>query len=496
MKQQAVGFQWLIQHFRLEDIHLTHRSFIGTRNKVELGLDGTIFETYGPKYVPTEDSGLAHLEFALKYDDLNLDLIYQLFTRMNADDIETYILKNLSGKYSRKTGFLYERLTGKILRIDKPVKGNYIDILDSSKYITGIIQKNARWRINDNLLGSADFCPIIRRNPVMEELLRIDFKKEVNELKNAYLPDIFNRVAQYLYRKETKSSYEIEQEVPSPDRVNRFVNLLIDAGKKPVDEVLDEAHFTLLQNSIVDPRYKQSGYRDFQNYIGQSNYRMEEIYHYICPPPGLVHSMMQGLANAEQKTRGLSPVVRAAIVAFGFVFIHPFLDGNGRIHRYLIHDILIRDGFVDKDVFISISAHLVNYLPEYNAALEAYSRPLMKRIQFTRGEKGKLIITNPAEVNTYYLYPDITAQTTFLAKAISETIRQDIADELYFLDRYDELIKEIQQVLDMPDKRINDMIIFIHQNKGIFPNRRKKYFPEITETEIHEIERIYQIIFS
>jgi hypothetical protein len=47
---------------------------------------------------------------------------------------------------------------------------------------------------------------------------------------------------------------------------------------------MEETNVTILQNVIVAPRYVQPGYRDFQNYIGQSNYRMEEIYHYICPP--------------------------------------------------------------------------------------------------------------------------------------------------------------------------------------------------------------------
>lgn len=34
--------------------------------------------------------------------------------------------------------------------------------------------------------------------------------------------------------------------------------------------------------------------------------------------------------------------VLAAGIAFGFVFIHPFEGGNGRIHRYLIHHVLAK----------------------------------------------------------------------------------------------------------------------------------------------------------
>ncbi|RRA95580.1 Fic family protein [Paenimyroides viscosum] len=496
MAQQAAGFQWLVQHLGFSQYKLTHRSYIGTRNKTEVALDGAIEETYGPKYAPAEDSITAHLEFALKYDDLNLDLIQAVFSSMDKDELRSYILNNPSGRYSRRIGFLYEWLTGELLEAEFEVNGNYIDLLDSSKYITGTIQKNSRWRINDNLLGGVDFCPVIRRNASIIELLQMDFRKEVDNLKAEYPPEIFNRATQYLYRKETKSSYEIESEKPTPDRMNRFVNLLYEAGKEPADKVLEEQYLTVLQNAIVDPRYKQNGYRDFQNYIGQSNYRLEEIYHYICPQPAMVHPMMSGLALAEQKTRELSPVIRAAIVSFGFVFIHPFLDGNGRIHRFLIHDMLIRDGFVGKDVIIPVSAHMVNNLQAYDAVLEAYSKPLMKRIQFTKNDKGELVITNPEEVKAYFLYPDLTLQTAFLAQAIQETIRHDLSEELLFLDRYDEFKKELLQLIDMPDKRANEIIVFIHQNKGTFPNRRKKHFSEITEEEFQEIERIYQSVFS
>ncbi|WP_434725632.1 Fic family protein [Mesorhizobium sp. RIZ17] len=43
--------------------------------------------------------------------------------------------------------------------------------------------------------------------------------------------------------------------------------------------------------------------------------------------------------------QNLDAVVAAAIFAFGFVYIHPFEDGNGRIHRYLIHHVLAMHRF-------------------------------------------------------------------------------------------------------------------------------------------------------
>ena len=206
--------------------------------------------------------------------------------------------------------------------------------------------------------------------------------------------------------------------------------------------------------------------------------------------------MMDGLLTSEEKTRSLSPIIRAAVVSFGFVFIHPFLDGNGRIHRFLIHDFLARDGFVEKGVVIPVSAHMLNNMAEYDAVLESYSAPLMKRIQFSKDEKGELIIHNIEEVESYYKYPDLTLQTSFLAKTIKETIREDLNKELLFLERYDELKKEILKLIDMPNSRANEIIVFLHQNKGIFPNRRKNNFSEITEEEFSKIEEIYRAVFS
>jgi Fic family protein len=40
------------------------------------------------------------------------------------------------------------------------------------------------------------------------------------------------------------------------------------------------------------------------------------------------------------KGSGFYPVLFAAIITFSFVIIHPLEDGNGRIHRYLIHHVL------------------------------------------------------------------------------------------------------------------------------------------------------------
>lgn len=67
MALQKVGIQWLAAHFELSNYSITHRSYIGTRDKIVQAPDGTIEQIFGPKYAPKSDTVLGHIEFMLKY---------------------------------------------------------------------------------------------------------------------------------------------------------------------------------------------------------------------------------------------------------------------------------------------------------------------------------------------------------------------------------------------------------------------------------------------
>lgn len=496
MNTKPVGSLWLQVHFGLKNYMLTHHSYIGPKDKIEISATGEIVQVYGPKYVPESDRPVYHLEFLLKYDDINLEFLKAVFEKLEATDLIEYLKSTPSGKYGRKLGFLYEFLTGQSLDVSVVVSGNYTDLLDDEKYITGPSVKDVRWRVNNNLLGTRSFCPIIRKTNTLQALLQKDLVKQLEELKRRYTPETLRRATNYLYSKETKSSYEIEKERPSPLRTQRFIALLAQAGKQTQEEVLTEKQLTQLQNAIVDERFNAKGFRDFQNYIGQSLPRYEEIIHYICPPPDNLNSLVEGLKEVAMKTGGVSPIIRASMIAFGFVFIHPFDDGNGRIHRFLIHDTLTRDGIVSEGFIIPVSAHMLNHMQDYDQALERYSKPLMLRIQYVKNKNGEIQVTNKKEVEGYFRYPDLTTQATYLAQTIFETINQDMPEELEFIQHYDEVKNELQNIVDMPDKQLNLMILFLHQNRGSFPKRRRKDFEKLTDEEISLMEKAYREIFN
>jgi hypothetical protein len=493
--EQSAGFYWLKNHYQLHRLSLKSQSYIGDNEKMEITSKGVVLRVFGLKYA-VENNPVNHIVFGLKFDYFNLHLLKSVFNCISEKEILNYIMSAPTGIYSRKIGFLFEFLMNKSLDLDFVISGNYVDLLDEKKYIVGKTVKNSKWKINDNLLGTSEFCPIVRKTAEIETFQSIDISAQILQLKKEYPLDIFHRATNYLYGKETKSSYEIEHEKPSPKRIERFVSLLMKAGTVAGETMYDEGNLTLLQNEIVDPRFAVKQYRDFQNYVGQSLPNYSEMLHYICPPPELVHSLMQGLKGVALKTGTASALVRASTLSFGFVFIHPFEDGNGRLHRFLIHDTLVRDKVVQDGLIIPVSAHILNNLKEYDAVLEDFSKVLMQTIDYEKDDKGNIHVLNLEEIESYYRFPDLTVQTSFLGKTIQETVMTDIPNELEFIMRYDELRLSIQEIVDMPDTEINRMILFLHQNKGIFPKRRRKDFEKLTDAEIELMEKEYLTIFE
>lgn len=496
MPDRPAGNLWLKEHYGLSGHTLTHSSYIGNPESIELTSRGLVEQVFNTRYAPSGDTPFLHLEFSFKYDDIDLDFLSAVFEKLPVRDLIAYIEASPSGRYTRRIGYLYEFLTGKQLIIANPITGNYIDLLDPEKYITGNTVKNTRWHINDNLVGSRSFCPMVRKTRTLIELLNRSIPGQIEQLKRSVSESSFRRAANYLYNKETRSSYEIERENPSPDRIEKFIGLLATAGTEPANRLLEERRLVQLQNSIVDSRFAAGSFMDFQNYIGQSLPDSRQLVHYICPPPSLVYSLMNGLGDTAAKTAGIYPEIRAAIVAFGFVFIHPFEDGNGRLHRFLIHDILVHDGVVPQGLIIPVSAHMLNNMHDYDHILEKYSKPLMQRIRYNMNDLGELQVINEEKVEKYFRYPDLTDHCIYLAQTIHATLEQDMPEELQFIQRYDEVKRALQNIVDMPDKDLNLMITFLHQNKGTFPKRRRERFPKLSDEEVDAMQQKFREVFE
>jgi Fic family protein len=465
-----------------------HTSFVSStgthRSKVQ---DGAIEDTYPVRYWPGDKVG-DHLEFALKYDGVSLGLLSRIFEHAPQVELTQYIQSKPTGKYARRIWFFYEFLTDKQLPIDDIASGNYVDALEPKEYYTITNgEKSRRHRIVNNLLGPKEFCPIIRKTEKLSKMDSTDLRKRCDDIVTSYPPELLRRALSYLYNKETKSSFEIEHVKPNAARSEKFIASLQLAEK---EDFCWKQRLIELQNRIVDHRFKDSDYRLSQNYVGQAVSYQNEIIHFICPKPDDLPSLMDGLIDSHKQMKGggVSPVIHAAAIAYGFVFLHPFEDGNGRIHRFLIHNILSLQGMVPRGLMFPVSAVMLKNPVDYDASLEAFSRPLLQLVNYRLDDTGKMNVEN--ETACWYQYMDMTEQSEALYEFVNKTIEEELVEELSFLVNYDNTKKAIQDIIDMPDRLIDLFIQLCLQNNGsLSARKRSSHFEFLSEEELAAMQQ-------
>jgi hypothetical protein len=492
---RPAGYTALIERYDLDVIPNWHKSLVTASgiHRIDSG-EGVVEEVYPPKYWPGDTLG-DHLEFALKYDGTNLAILSVLFQKAGEEDILESVRSKPTGKYARRLWFLYEFLTGKTLPLDDLKRGNYIDLLEPDEYYTVTpVRQVRRQRINDNLLGDSRFCPAVRRTDTLRDFGTADLPGRCRQVVDGYSPELLKRALGYLYTKETKSSFEIEHIKPTSTRTERFVALLQTAEQ---EDFCRKPQLIEVQNRIVDARFRDSDYRSSQNYVGETVARQRERIHFACPKPEDLADLMDGLTAAHERmnTGGVSAVIQAAVIAYGFVFLHPFEDGNGRIHRFLIHNILARRGFTPKGVMFPISAFMLKNPADYDASLEAFSRQLMPLVEYSIDENGHMTVHNNTAI--WYRFIDMTPQAEALFRFIDQTIDTELASELAFLANYDKTKKAIQEIVDMPDRQIDLFIRFCLQNNGrLSARKRASHFDFLSNEEIASLEQAVQSIYG
>jgi hypothetical protein len=448
--------------------------------------DTEVLEQYPKSYQPPRTTA-GQLRFALRYEPIELGVYQAAFRSIPKSEIEQWIQNEPNGIFARRAWYLYELLTGNALDVPDLTSGPYVDLLDPSLHIVGPLERVRRQRIFDNLLGNKDYCPLIRRTERLETNMDKNLAERAHALVSAVEPAVLKRAVHYLFTKETKSSFAIEGEAPSKDRTERFVAALMRAEKFDPGS---KQSFVNLQNAIVDPRYAQKDWRDIQVYIGETLPDFSQEVHFICPRPQDVPSLMSGwmqmtnrLLSADSRVHS---VCVAAATAFGFVFVHPFVDGNGRIHRFLVHSVLSKTKFNPPSVVFPVSAAMLRDMAAYDRVLETFSRPISEFISYSLDSQQQLTVLN--ETADLYRFFDATTHAEYLFDCIEDTIGRDLKRELDFLTFFDAAMKDVMDLVDMPNQRAALLIKLIHQNKGKLSKAKRDLFSEISDEEVLRIE--------
>jgi Fic family protein len=436
------------------------------------------------------------LVFALKYEGVNLIVFRFMFNKFMPSEIKELLLIEPTGQYSRKIWFLYEWLTGKTLDLPDLMVKNYIPLLDDKIQYAVEGKRSSRHRIIDNLPGTPDFCPLIFKSFKLEAFIKDHLSEKSGSYLNTIRKDLLQRASAFLLLKDSKASFTIEGEDLENKRTIRWGNVIAQAGMKP----LSKDELIRLQEIVIEnKRFTKMGFRKEGGFVGEHDRLTgEPIPDHISAKWQDLDQLMDGLIKTcriLEAEKDFDAVLAAAIVAFGFVFIHPFVDGNGRIHRYLIHHILANKQFSKQGIIFPVSASILDHIDDYRKILEMYAKPLLELIDWKTTPEHNIEVLN--DTINYYRYFDATPQTEFLYKCVEDTIENVIPAEVKYLQMYDEMKHFLDNRFEMPDKTVALLIRFLESNQGHLSKRaRTKEFETLNEKEVMEIEKKFQEIFE
>ena len=452
-----------------------------------------VWTVFDKRYWPG-DSFADHMAFSLKHENTDLLVLKRIFEAAPQAAIEAMVRPTPTAIHIRRAWFLYEVLMDRTLDVDDAPRMAAINLLDPKTYFTGKPRLSKRHRVRDNLLGTGRFSPVIRRTETLGRMLALDLAGQARETVGRTGGHLVARAASFMLRADSRASFQIEGERPPRNRLERWGRAVLQAGKNrlTLDEIV-RLHGLLIE----DTRFVRAGLRPDGVFLGERDHSGDPFPEFIGARAQDLAGLMAGMLEANDRMRedGLDPVLQAAATAFAFVHVHPFQDGNGRLHRCLIHHVLTERKFTPAGMVFPVSSVMLDRIDDYRSTLQAHSGPLMPFIEW-RPTPGRNVEVLNATADLYR-YLDCTEAAEFLYGCVRRTVEDDLPREIDYLRCHDKAMQRIMEVVEMPDRIAGNLIMFIRQNNGVLPgNRREGEFRQLRDDEVLAVEGIVADAFG
>jgi hypothetical protein len=276
--------------------------------------------------------------------------------------------------------------------------------------------------------------------------------------------------------------------------LERWGRAVLQAGKN----TLTLAEILRLHGILIeDLRFVRAGLRPDGVFLGERDHDGDPLPEFIGARPSDLSDLMEGLLDANNRMREgrLDPVIQAATTAFGFVYIHPFQDGNGRLHRCLIHHVLAERRFSPPGILFPVSSVMLDRIDQYRDTLRAHSAPLMDFIEWRpTPERNVEVLNDTADL---YRYFDGTEAAEFLYDCVQRTVDHDLPQEIDYLQRHDDALRRIMDAVEIPDRLAESFIQYVRQNNGrLGKKRRENEFAKLTDEEVRALETVVRDAFE
>lgn len=489
---RLVGYVALVHRLGVL-VPMRHRSCVSTQYVKGSQRKHGSWTVFDQRYWPGEEL-IDHLTFALRHEPFDLLVLKRVLEALPPVALEAIGRGVSKNAWMRRAWYYYETLTGRTLEAEDAGRVTAVDLLDPRAYFTSKPKLSKRHRVRDNLLGDGRYCPVIRRTAALEQFLAEDLESKAQETVGRTGAHLIARAASFMLLADSRASFQIEGERPPRNRLERWGQAVLQAGK----HTLTLSEITRLHGVLIeDNRFIRPGLRTDGIFIGERDQLGDPLPEFIGARPEDLEDLLRGMlaANDRMRDSGLDAVLQAAATAFGFVYIHPFEDGNGRLHRCLIHHVLAERRFPPPGMVFPVSSVMLDRIDDYRRTLQGHSGPLMPLIEWhPTAEHNVEVLNDTADL---YRYFDCTEAAEFLFTCVRHTVEHDLPREIDFLRRHDEARRRIMDAVEMPDRLAETLILFVRQNNGRLADRRRNNeFAKLRDDEVTLIEKIVNDAFD
>ncbi|MFG3594475.1 hypothetical protein [Bradyrhizobium sp. RDI18] len=188
-------------------------------------------------------------------------MLKRVFKAVPKAEIRDFVTAAPTGVPARRVWFLYEMLTGETLDIPDTPNVAAVDLFDPKAYFTGKPKLSKRHRVRNNLLGTKDFSPVIRRTSALVALTESGLAEKARETVGRTGGHVVSRAASFLLLADSRASFEIEGERPPRNRLERWGRAVVQAGKHALTlEEIVRLHSVLIEDTrLIHPGLRPDG---------------------------------------------------------------------------------------------------------------------------------------------------------------------------------------------------------------------------------------------
>jgi hypothetical protein len=485
----AVGYQHLCQVMGLLTRGPSRPALIKPVSRIDRN-DG--FLAVPEAVAPSEADVLGHVLFALKHEGTDLQILSEALPKLPASWLVDELRRKPNGQYIRLACYLWEAFSGEALQDLPAIGGQTVPVFDPERYVTLPGERSARWRVQFNGLGSLRYCMTVERTASITTAIASDILGRVAALSRDADPAILDRALGWAYLSETQASFEIERETASHNKARTFVRLLQHAHER---RPLSEEYLVELQAATVDnPFDRAASFRTEQNYLSSAGPGALGVT-YIPPPPSQVPELMGELMGFAKASAGkIDPIVAAGCVSFGFVFIHPFMDGNGRLSRFLFHHALCCSGRLENGLILPVSVAMSQAEREYLETLTAFSKPARElwRVRTLDRDQFEFAYAGPDNY-TPYRYWDATQCVEFGFKMAESALDVQLQQQVAYIHRYDAVVRQIDREFDIRNSILSTLVRSCLENGKLSKRRRDQFQDSVPPGAFDAIEKAVSV---